>query len=333
MTSETDQLLHRRRMRRSLAFWRTLAVIAIVAAAVGIGWTLSGGTLPGRFGDQIARVEIKGPILSSRPLLTMIERLEENDGVKAVVIAIDSPGGSTVGGESLFKALRALGEEKPVVARIDTVGTSAGYMVALAADHIVSWRTSITGSIGVLIQYGQVDQLLEDIGVEIDKVASSELKAEPNPFGPTPPEAVEMLQGVVNDSYEWFVSLVADRRGMAPEAARRLADGRIMTGHQALEAGLVDAIGGETEAIDWLESERGIEADLPVRTWTPRRRDEDGFIGSFADALAERLLAALGVPTWGRPGDGVVPGRFVDGLSSLWQGSSIEEVGNGETVR
>ncbi len=322
MASETDRMMDRRRLKRSVFFWRFLAIVAIVAVAAVSAAVLTDDTALTRRGEQIARIEVSGAITSDRPLIRMIERIGEEDGVKGVLLAINSPGGSTVGGESLYEALRELGEKKPLVAHIDTIGTSAAYMAALSSDHIVSWRTSITGSIGVLVQYGQVDDLLSNLGIEVDKVATGPLKAEPNPFAPVGEDAVEMLRGVVADSFEWFVGLVAERRPLTPAEVRPLADGRIMTGHQALEARLVDALGGEDAAIDWLETERGVAEDLPVRTWRPRRPDEGGFLFALADRIAVRAVEALSGPAG--------EAAFLDGLISVWHGPVPGTKGMGE---
>ena len=310
MSSETDQLLHRRRLRRSLGVWRAIAILLAVGAIGALAYVLSDGAIGTRGGNHVARLEISGPILYDRPLLETIRRAREDDAVRGVILAINSPGGSTVGGESLYAALRELAARKPVVAQIDTLGTSAAYMAAIASDHIVAYRTTITGSIGVLIQYGQVERLLDSIGIDVDKVDSGPLKAEPSPFSAPEPDAIAMLQGIVDDSYEWFVGLVAERRGLSAEAARAVADGRILTGHQALEAGLIDEIGGEAAAVAWLEG-RGVPANLPVRTWRPRRPSEGGLFFSIADRIADRLIAAIGLAPGLALGDGVAPGWFI----------------------
>lgn len=323
MGLDADTIIDRRRLRRALSFWRALAIFAIVAVVGAVGFLAGAGgpsALPGA--DQIARIPVTGTITDSRKLRRLIERVKDNDAVKGVVIAIDSPGGTTVGGETLYNALRELATEKPVVAQMGTLGTSAAYMAALAADHIVAHHTTITGSIGVLVQYGNVEDLLSSIGVTVDKVDSGPLKAEPSPFDPTSPEAIEVLQSIVDDSYAYFVGLVAERRGIAEPAARALADGRIYSGKQALDRDLIDEIGGEETAIAWLEAERGVAEDLPVKDWTVSSDDDLGLLGQVADRIAARLLAAVGLHDRGPAGAGVDP-RFLDGLLSLWHGSGV----------
>jgi protease-4 len=315
MALDVDALIDRRRMARRLAVWRGLAILVVIAAAAGAAW---------RFGDlgpqHIARLPINGAIVSDRPLIRLIERLKENDNVAAVVVSIDSPGGTSVGGERLYDALRDLAAEKPVVSHINTLGASAAYMTALATDHIVAHRTSLTGSIGVLIQYGQINGLLDSWGIEVAKVESGPLKAEPNPFEPTDPAAVAVLQSVVDDSFAYFLSLVQERRNLPEADARRLSDGRIYTGGQALAEGLVDEIGGEEAAVAWLERERGVAADLPLRTYEPRDAGEGSLTARMAEAALSRVLGAIGITLPPLP-----PSGSVDGLWSVWHAAGSSD--------
>ncbi|WP_334176827.1 signal peptide peptidase SppA [Pseudoxanthobacter sp.] len=332
-----DAIVERRRLRRALTRWR-VAAIAVAALAVA-GAAVSATGLARR--DQIARIAVSGVIAEDRDRLELLSDMADDPTVKAVIVAIDSPGGTTAGGEALYDGLRRLAAKKPVVATIGTLGASAGYMVAIAADHVVARRTSITGSIGVLFQYGDAARLLETLGVNVDAVKSSPLKAAPMPWAPASPEARAMLQSVVDDTYVWFTGLVAERRQLSPEAARAAANGRIMTGHQALELKLVDALGGEEEAIGWLEKSRGIAPHLPVRSWEVRKPSTLTRLFSAAGegagtAMAEALGARLGLsgsPTAQMPA-GAAGGR-VDGLPSVWQVDprGTEDGGQGASVR
>jgi protease-4 len=323
MSLDADSIVDRRRLRRSLAGWRILAILLIVAGAAVAAFAFGGFDAIGRRSPHIARLSITGVIGDDRKRLEMIDRLGKSPAVSAVIVSIASPGGTTAGGEGLYAALRGLAERKPVVAYVGSLGTSAGYMAALATDHIVARRSAITGSIGVLFQYGDAQRLLDTIGVTIAAEKSGPLKAEPDPFSPATPEARAMLAGVVDDSYQWFLSLVTERRRLAAEEARTLADGRIFTGHQALEAGLVDAVGEERVAIDWLETEKGVAKGLPVHDWKPE--DDSGLLssGALGEALGHGIvdaaLSALGLP----PADDA----RLDGLLSLWQASGPKQGG------
>ncbi len=297
MSLDADTIVERRRTRRALGLWRAVAVVALVAVAGS--WIFAKSDLfGGRTQPHVARITISGVITENRKRLAMIREIRDAPQVRGVIVAIDSPGGTTSGGEALYDSIRDLAAHKPTVAVSGTIATSAGYLVALAADRIVTRRNTITGSIGVLVQFGEISRLLDMIGVKMEAVKSAPLKATPNPAEPTSEATREMLASLVRDSYDWFVGLVAERRHMTPQVARGLADGRIVTGHQALELGLIDAIGGEDTAVVWLETERGIPRNLPVVDWAPARESlTDGWIGSVVDRVivaAGRLIGLSG---------------------------------------
>jgi protease-4 len=233
-----------------------------------------------------------------------------------VILAIDSPGGTTAGGEAIFDAVRRLAAEKPVVAQVGTLAASAGYMIATASDHIVARKSSIVGSIGVLVQFPDVTGLMDKVGVKLEEVKSSPLKAEPSPFNPTTDEERTMIRKLILDSYDWFVGLVGERRAMTREQVLALADGSIFTGRQALGNKLIDALGGESEAIDWLAT-KGVDPSLKVVEWKP-----EGSAGGwlFSTSMAKALGEALGIS-----GDaaGILQALggdrlFLDGLVSVW---------------
>jgi protease-4 len=325
MSVDVDALVDRRRLRRKVTFWRIATFVVIASALIGGLLYVSGGSELSKRTAHIARIPIEGVILESRKTLQMIDKIGKSEAVKGVVISINSPGGSTTGGEALYEALRKLSEKKPVVAEIRTIGTSAGYMIALASDHIVARYNSITGSIGVLFQFGNISKLMEAVGVEMDAVKSAPLKAEPDFYSQASPEARAMLQKLVNDSYDWFVSLVAERRSLAPPRAKELADGRILTGHDALTEKLVDAIGGEDVAIDWLVSEKGVAKDLPVVTWsTNDNLDELPFSSRVSREFGKGIGSALLEPV--SEAKGLIPrGLTLDGLVSVWQASGAAD--------
>ena len=248
----------------------------------------------------------------------MLRALAETDSARGVVVSIDSPGGTTTGAEELFAALRELAEAKPTVAFVDGLAASGGYIAALGADHIVSRQTAIVGSIGVLIQVPNVAELLDRIGVEVTEVKSTPLKAAPSPVSPIDPDAVEALQVVIDDTYAWFVDLVGERRPLTRSQVVRVSDGRVFNGRQALALGLVDALGDEETATRWLEEERGVPADLPIRDWEPERGGSP-FDVFGAGAVAARLLGFDTLAaTLGRV-SATQAGLRLDGLLALWQ--------------
>ncbi len=324
MSMTADQIVDRRRIRRKLLFWRFAGIIALVLLVGAVALSIVGrDAFPQLAQDQIARVPITGFISDDRDRDKLLAKLAETDAVKAVIVAIDSTGGSTTGGEALFESLKKLAAEKPTVATIGTFGASAAYMAALATEHIVVRRSSITGSIGVVFQYPNVAELLDNLGVRVEDVKSAPLKAEPSPFRPTDPRARAVIAGVVSDTYNWFVDIVAEERELDRAEALRLADGRIFSGRQALEADLVDAIGGEDAAIDWLADAKGIDRELPVRDWRP---DDDG-VGPLPFARAAFLWLAHKAGLAPEYVGGAILDRLLpeslklDGLLSVWQGS------------
>ncbi|WP_421725558.1 signal peptide peptidase SppA [Bauldia sp.] len=318
MNLTPDQIADRRSLRRKLSLWRVVAFIAAAIALIAATALVSGGGIIG-LGltvPQIARVSISGFITEDRAQLQMLERIADDDGVAGVIVAIDSTGGVTAGGEALYEALRRLADEKPTVATMGTVGASAAYMAAIATDHVIARRSTITGSIGVIFQYPEVGGLLDKLGIAVGEVKSDPLKAAPSLFKPPSPEALAVIQGIVGDSYNWFVDIVAERRDFARDDALVLADGRIFTGRQALDANLIDAIGGEEAALDWLE-DQGVDRDLPVRDWQPERPSRSLLSADVVTVwLARQFGLAPDVPAGL---DRLLPRLPVDGLMSVWQ--------------
>ena len=331
MTLDADQIVDRRRLRRKLSFWRVAAFLLLaVVAIVVIGLLAGRDTFSALAPPQIARVTISGFITDDQEQTELFDRLAKTDGVKGVIVAIDSTGGATSGGEALYEGLRRLAAKKPTVAAVGTFGASAAYMAAIATDHIVARRTSITGSIGVIFEFPEVSQLMKTLGVNIEEIKSAPLKAEPSPFRPASDEARAVIQGVIKDTFDWFVDIVAERRGLQRSDALTLADGRVFTGRQALAAKLIDEIGGEDAALAWLGS-KGVDTGLPVRDWKPRRSGGGLF---SADAALRWMARELGFgPELLRGGliDRVLPDRLkLDGLLSVWQASLSGEDGPAE---
>jgi len=293
------------RYRRSRGVWRILALLAAVIAVLALAGRF---VLPGDLsGNRIARIVVSGTIMTDAERSRIIDALVEDEAVEAVIVAINSPGGTTAGGEELYEDLRRLSAAKPVVATIDELGASAAYMTAIATDRIFARRLSIVGSIGVLYQHVNAGKLLETIGVDLDKVASGPLKAEPDYDEPLEGAPRASIAELVEDSFAWFVDIVAERRGLSRPQVLALADGRIVTGRVGVETRLIDAIGGETEARQWLESEHDIAADTPVVTAWPL--ETGGF--NWLDFLIGSSMRSLGLS-----GESVV---MLDGLVSLWQ--------------
>ncbi|MSP43870.1 MAG: signal peptide peptidase SppA, partial [Alphaproteobacteria bacterium] len=261
MSFEPDAILDRRRLRRNLSLWR-IAAITGLAAALAILAADYAGVPFGR--DHISTLEVTGIIVGDEERDQAILDLAKDSHSKALIVTIDSPGGTTSGSESLYLALREVARKKPVVAVMGTVAASGGYITAIGADHIIARGNTITGSIGVLMQNTEVSKLLEKIGVGIELITSGPLKGKPSPFEPLDARGRAAIQTLIDDSYQWFVGLVAERRNLTLERARELADGRVFSGRLALEARLIDEIGGMPEARQWLDKRKAVPEKLPL---------------------------------------------------------------------
>jgi len=309
-----------RRIRRKLTFWRVAAVAIAIAAIAAIGMlTTPGGRGAFTTSGSIARVSIEGLIRSNQERVEALERLEKSQAA-AVVVHINSPGGTTAGSEQLYDSLVRLKAKKPLVVVVEGLAASGGYITALAADHIVAQQSSLVGSIGVLFQFPNVGELLKTVGVKVEEVKSSPLKAAPNGFEPTSPEAREALDALVKDSYAWFKGLVKERRGMDDALLEKVADGRVFTGRQALDLKLVDQLGDEKTAVAWLVEQKGVKKDLPVRDYKLSPRFSDL---TFLRTAASVVLDALGLGAIAHQVEqaGVVQAvdrLTLDGMLALW---------------
>ena len=299
---ERDFYEERRRKWRRSAFWRGFLVAAVIALIVGLlpAWeALETGRA------HVARLNVSGVIVDDRERDELLDELAEADEVRALLVRINSPGGTTAGSEALYQGLRAVAAEKPVVAVMAEVAASGGYITAIGADHIVARGNTLTGSIGVIMEYPDLTTVMDRIGVDLRTIRSSELKAEPSPFRPTNPEALERSAAMVADSYDWFRGLVGERRELSGPDLNAVANGAVFTGRQALDNGLVDTIGGEPDALAWLESRQSGLGDLPVHDWDVEREE----------------------PVFGRILGRILPTGGILGEISRWQGPKLYSIG------
>jgi protease IV len=318
MSLDSDILIDRRRLRRRLSFWRVLAILAIIAAVI-FAAAKGDGAAFGELGrDQIARVTISGFIGDSRKRHELLDKIRKDSHVKAVIVAVDSPGGTTAGGEALYDDLRELAKAKPVAAVFGTAATSAAYLAGIATDYIVARGNTITGSVGVIFQLTEVSDLLSKLGVKVDEIRSGPLKGKPSPFTPNDEEAKKLSEELVKESQVWFLGLVSERRNGAATSLEDIKTGRIYTGRQALRAGLIDAIGDERTAIKWFTDVRHVESGLQVKDWKPESGSQFDLFRSSMAALADKMgLGALMDETV-LNGLEELKGRPLDGLFSIW---------------
>ncbi|ACN99965.1 signal peptide peptidase SppA [Brucella melitensis] len=319
MAHDAEAMIERRRLRRKLTSWRLAFLVLLAALIAGFAFY---SLRSAEFNQpHIAKVRIEGTIFENEELLKRLDKIAGDDAVKGVILLLDSPGGTTVGGEAIYDAVRKIATKKPVVTQVGTLAASAGYMIASASDHIVARQTSIVGSIGVLFQYPDLSKLLDTLGVKVETIKSSPLKAEPNYFSPASEEAKNMIRSMIMDSYDWFVGIVQERRAFTHEQALALANGAVFTGRQALDKKLIDGLGGEAEAVAWLQT-KGLSDKLPRLEWKPVG-SETGF--SLRDLIIHAGARLLGLP---QEADGAIKEIardriFLDGLLSVWHVDGI----------
>jgi protease IV len=302
MPYDADALLDRRRLKRRLRVWQAVTLLVVVGAI--LSFLQAQGNL--FRGERIVRIHVEGVIVRDDARSRTLARLAGDDDVRGVIVHVDSPGGSVVGGEDLYNSLRAIAEIKPVATVMGTVATSAAYMTAIATDRVFAREGTITGSIGVILQTANVSELLGRIGIEPITIKSTELKGVPSPVEPLTPEGRAATEQVVLDLYDFFVDLVIERRPLNADAVRLLADGRVFSGRQAVQNNLIDAIGGEAAAIDWMVRERDLPDGLPVQT-VQTSPNEDNLLEKISGLAGKSLFSNA---------------LTLDGLVSLWQPSA-----------
>ena len=317
-TSPADYIVDRRLLQRKLSFWRIVSILLLIAGLVFLGLRFSGRSGLGLASTHIARITISGVITGDRATLKLINDVGESKNTAGVILAIDSPGGTTTGAEKLFIALRRLAAKKPTVAVVGTMAASGAYIAAIGADHIVAPGNALVGSIGVLFEYPDLSGLLGKVGVKIDSVKSSPLKAEPSGYEPTSPEVRAALASLVADSFTWFKGLVKERRGMTDAQLAAVDDGRVFTGRQGIGLKLIDEVGEEREGVAWLERVKKVPHGLPVRDWTTTDRFQRFGIFSSAAKIAE-VLGFSGLANVLGGTETYAQGQLLDGLVAIWQ--------------
>jgi len=319
MSSSSDYMVDRRRLRRKLGFWRIAAIGAALLAALVAVAKFSGLDTMEKAAPHIARLSIEGIITGDEDTIQLIKDIGDSKA-SAVLLKIDSPGGTTAGAEKLYLELRKLAEKKPVVAVVGTLAASGGYIAAIGADEIVVRGNSLIGSIGVLFQFPNFAKALDSLGVKVEEIKSTPLKAAPNGFEPTTEAAKAAINSLVVDSYDWFKDLVKTRRNLDDAELAKVVDGRVFTGRQGLPLKLADLIGGESDAIAWLETNKNIAKKLPVRDWKKKPSIERagllGLASSGVRAAGFIKLASL-IDQFG----GQSESASLDGLLAIWQGS------------
>ena len=318
MSLDADAIVDRRRLRRKLTFWRVSALVIVLLAIGGAAILLAPATPLGKQANYIARIRVTGLIRDNRERVEALDRLAKSRA-RAVIVHIDSPGGTTAGSQQLYDSLRAVQARKPMVVVVDGLAASGAYIAALSADHIVAHDTSLVGSIGVLFQYPNFTQALKSLGIEVESIKSSPLKAAPSGFEPTSPAARAAVEAIVRDSYAWFKGLVQQRRNMTDAQLETVSDGRVFTGRQAVPLKLVDELGSEQNALTWLNTEKKVPAGTPVRDYSLQPRfGELSFLHLAAWSFEAVGLSALARHIEQSGAVQAIERLNLDGLLALW---------------
>ena len=302
MSFKTDIVVDRRRLKQRIVLWRIIAIVAVVVAlSSAFGqFDFSSNT------EQIARLNIDGIIVNDPLRDKKIDQIAKASHVKALIVSINSPGGTFTGGENLYHSIRRFSQNKPVVALMGGTATSAAYMAAIATDYIIAGNGTITGSIGVLLQTANFTELMNKVGIKSVIIKSGPMKAQPNPMEPFSADARAVTASIIKDFFDVFVGMVMDRRKMDKSTAYTLADGRIYSGGQAFSNGLIDALGRETDAVKWLKTEHKISEKLPIVDVKIDYKDET-WHGLLRSDLGKALFSEI---------------LRLDGMVSLWQPNS-----------
>lgn len=310
MALDADTLLDRMQLKQQLLRWRSVSVVLVTLLALLLihrHFTFTEISEP----DTIARIDISGVITTDRPMSELLDSVYDESHIKALIVYLDTPGGTAIGGEELYLSLKRIREKKPVVILMRTVCASAGYMTALGGSHLLAREGTLTGSIGVIMQSVDVSELAKTVGISPVIVRSGVNKAVPNPMEKLTPAHRALTQDVVNSFYDFFKGMVQTERKFTPEQMAKIEDGRVFTGRQALEIGLIDGLGGEREALAWLEATHKISAKTKVKTFKPKRPQQN-ILDRFGAITTKIVEKAENLPL------------SLDGLLLIWQPASLE---------
>ena len=276
----------------SILVFSAIAGATIVALAITLSVAFRGDDLSFSDVQKVGIIEIEGVILDAQTVLEDLKRFREEDSVRAIVLRIDSPGGVVGPAQEIYREVRKTRDEKTVIASMGSIAASGGYYVAAAADGVMANPGTITGSIGVIIEYTNFRRLLDKIGLVPVVIKSGEYKDLASPVKPMSEEERKILQTFADQTHTQFIRAVAEGRGMDDSAVARLADGRIFNGEQARELGLVDRLGNLQDAVDWAAELAGIEGDVKTVYSRTEKYSLLGLLTEGAATFLDRRLTA-----------------------------------------
>lgn len=299
MNIDPDYFIERKKTKKQLIKWKLFSLLLIIIALLTIDRRVIefskffNGNLIQQ--PHIASIKIEEVILDDLDRAKNLESIAENENIKAVILHVNSPGGSVVGSEILYNALQKIAKAKPVVVVMGSLAASGGYLIALGGDYIVAHNGTLTGSIGVIMQSAEITELAEKLGVKFENFKSDILKAAPNPTEKVTPEVREATMDTIYHVYDYFIEQVSIKRKLNIDYVRKIADGRIYSGRQALELKLVDAVGNQDTALEWLYTKKNIAKELEIidTKIKPQDRLMDFFIEDIKGAISSFFYSGV----------------------------------------
>jgi protease-4 len=289
MTISPDYIIERKQNKAKLRLWKlaTILMLIILMIVFTKQFGLKTSSYLPKNSKYIASILIEDIIFEDAKRDKRLELIIDDEQISALIVNVNSPGGTVVGSEKIYNILRKISAKKPVAVVMGTLAASGGYLISLGGDYIVSHNGTITGSIGVIFQTLEITDLAKTLGITFNNFKSGELKAAPNPTEKVTDAVYRAIMSNVRDTYDYFVELVALRRNIPIEQVKLIADGRIYSGRQALQFHLVDAVGSEDDAIKWLQEVRNIDKTLKVEEFLikPKPKFLEMFMEDFDNIL------------------------------------------------
>lgn len=266
ITGTSQLIVFIEKLKKQLLKWKISALlILLLLILVSVQFLSCNSNKVGSIsGSYIARIKIDDVISDDETRDSFMEKIKNDNNVKALIVEINSPGGTLTGSERLYNQIRAISKKnKPVVSVMTDMGASGGYMVAIAGDYIIAQNSTLTGSIGVIMESAEFTDLAKKVGITFNQFKSSPIKGSPTPFEKVSPAISSSINSIIKDSYNLFVQMVRERRKIKASDIDLITDGRVLTGRQAVKYNMVDQIGTQEEALDWLYK-KGISNKLKI---------------------------------------------------------------------
>ena len=264
-----NDLLDQFYKKRKSIMLRVFFSIVLILALITVSLELS------KEDEFIAKIYIEGIIHDRKDLIEQIDALADNQNVKGLITIVNSPGGTYVASKELYDSIKILSKTIPTVVYMKEMATSGGYLASLSSDRIYSNAGTITGSVGVILQTADISVLLDKIGINPVIVKSGELKAVPNPAEKVDDYKLRYLEDVIKKMQIEFLNIVREDRNVTESIIQVVADGRILTGREAKKLKLIDDIGNERDALNWLKKEADVKDDIKIKDLSSQKNLEN----------------------------------------------------------